>query len=569
MPAFLLQAIREQPDDDLARLAWADWLEEQGQRDRAELVRVQLEQERLPRNDPRAGPLAVRAGALLAEHERAWLGPWADRLVRWQFRRGFLDSVVLEPESFLCHGADLFAQHPVREVQFVDGSGTPCGPEAVEELAAAPAFDLIRSLDASGSSPPAGPTWCRALARLGKATRLEELHFDSDWRAGGVFNDGAALAELCQADGLRHLRKLTLGAPMATDALGDEALEDVTHAVFAPRLHTLSLAGLQISDAGARALAGCRALSGLHSLDLAWCEGLSRDGVQAVLDSPHLRSLEELSLGGDIDVAAIARAPLLAGLQELTLGTHANRYFRSFPTSAWAELARSPHAAGLRRLHLLYGLLTEEGAAGLFQTPGTLRLNALMIMGLQGNGDVLAGLLSAAPALAPLTALELPGCNITVAGMRQLLGAPFVGHLRLFCVAGNTVQSRGVEALLRSPLAAGGLTELHLHHCRLRPGTLRRLMSWRGLANVTRIELGNNTFDREAMAALLASPHTQRLTTLHLGSAHIQAAALLELARSAALPRLRDLTVPSDADADALAELRQRFGPRLAHDPVG
>src|ERR1700733_4557134 len=97
MPEMLQQVIREQPDDDLARLACADFFEEQGQSDRAELIRGQIEQDRLPKNDPRAGPLQTRGDALLAEHETKWLGAWADRLVRWTFRRGFLDTVVLEP----------------------------------------------------------------------------------------------------------------------------------------------------------------------------------------------------------------------------------------------------------------------------------------------------------------------------------------------------------------------------------------------------------------------------------------------------------------------------------------
>ena len=30
-----LEAIQEQPDDDLHRLAWADWLDDHGQTDRA------------------------------------------------------------------------------------------------------------------------------------------------------------------------------------------------------------------------------------------------------------------------------------------------------------------------------------------------------------------------------------------------------------------------------------------------------------------------------------------------------------------------------------------------------
>lgn len=39
----ILTAIRENPDDDTPRLVYADWLEEHGEPERAELVRVQVE----------------------------------------------------------------------------------------------------------------------------------------------------------------------------------------------------------------------------------------------------------------------------------------------------------------------------------------------------------------------------------------------------------------------------------------------------------------------------------------------------------------------------------------------
>jgi uncharacterized protein (TIGR02996 family) len=38
-----LQAILDVPDDDSPRLVYADWLEEQGQMDKAEFIRVQCE----------------------------------------------------------------------------------------------------------------------------------------------------------------------------------------------------------------------------------------------------------------------------------------------------------------------------------------------------------------------------------------------------------------------------------------------------------------------------------------------------------------------------------------------
>lgn len=65
--AGLLLAIREQPSDDLPRMAWADWLDEQGRSERAELVRLQLA---LARGDESG---RTREQALLAEHGQRWL----------------------------------------------------------------------------------------------------------------------------------------------------------------------------------------------------------------------------------------------------------------------------------------------------------------------------------------------------------------------------------------------------------------------------------------------------------------------------------------------------------------
>src|SRR5262249_18304279 len=155
---------------------------------------------------PRAGELAVEAEGLLAEHERRWLGEWAELLVNWSFRRGFLDSVTLEPEVFLARGAELFEAQPVREVRFVGAGGDAAHGEVAEEIVASPAFAHVRAVNASGARPSAAPDWCRALARATGVTRLEELNFGSAWVPWAVFDDFDALRELCEAEHLRSLR---------------------------------------------------------------------------------------------------------------------------------------------------------------------------------------------------------------------------------------------------------------------------------------------------------------------------------------------------------------------------
>ena len=58
--AAFLETIQDDLDDDTARLVFADWLEEHGQSERAEFIRVQTELARLPVTDARLPALRGR-----------------------------------------------------------------------------------------------------------------------------------------------------------------------------------------------------------------------------------------------------------------------------------------------------------------------------------------------------------------------------------------------------------------------------------------------------------------------------------------------------------------------------
>ena len=68
----LFRAVCEHPTDDLPRLVYADWLEENGRAGRAEFIRLQCELARLPTEDPAAAPLLARQDALLRANRTAW-----------------------------------------------------------------------------------------------------------------------------------------------------------------------------------------------------------------------------------------------------------------------------------------------------------------------------------------------------------------------------------------------------------------------------------------------------------------------------------------------------------------
>jgi uncharacterized protein (TIGR02996 family) len=145
----VLRAVLDEPDDDLPRLAYADWLEERGapgDAERAEFIRAQLEMARgepcvaEKRGDPKTFPghgcrrcgLAKREAVLLDAHGRRWardLAPGgARRGVRWW--RGFVEAISLPCADFVAHAGALFAAQPVCKVTLTDKAPFPAEPHA-------------------------------------------------------------------------------------------------------------------------------------------------------------------------------------------------------------------------------------------------------------------------------------------------------------------------------------------------------------------------------------------------------------------------------------------------------
>jgi uncharacterized protein (TIGR02996 family) len=200
----LLSAILAQPDEDVPRLAYADWLDECGtesDRARAEFVRVQIAlasvgpTELVPWNKPVVDQRG-REKTLLAAHGAAWLaplrapgGPLQSESTHGQFRRGFVEVVWMPAAWFAVRSDVLFARVPVRELRVTRTT--------VEELAALVAnghFPRLSALDLSdrrlGDSVARVLTLCPAIAALTRvrlrgcgltdagACRLADADFD-------------------------------------------------------------------------------------------------------------------------------------------------------------------------------------------------------------------------------------------------------------------------------------------------------------------------------------------------------------------------------------------------------
>src|SRR5215831_16658723 len=104
-------------DDDTPRLVYADWLLENGQDDRAEFIRVQVERARLPAWDAAQVRLRLREEELLKKHGEEWLAEMpAIEGAKWEgFRRGIVAEV-----SFASFEAMRQSAHACRAVAPVE-----------------------------------------------------------------------------------------------------------------------------------------------------------------------------------------------------------------------------------------------------------------------------------------------------------------------------------------------------------------------------------------------------------------------------------------------------------------
>jgi uncharacterized protein (TIGR02996 family) len=122
-----LRAICENPQDDTVRLAYADWLTENGDEKRAEFIRVQVERARLRAEGQDSDPLRTRDLELRAGHGVKWQHELPRlRGVSWQrFWRGFVSgATVVTWQSYDRRADSLFAATPIQFLTVSRGFGT-------------------------------------------------------------------------------------------------------------------------------------------------------------------------------------------------------------------------------------------------------------------------------------------------------------------------------------------------------------------------------------------------------------------------------------------------------------
>jgi uncharacterized protein (TIGR02996 family) len=282
----LLAAVCANPDDDTPRLVFADWLEENGEPERAEFIRVQIE---LPACGPgkRRLHLSRRELELLNEHEEEWvehLRPymfeWSDK--PWAFRRGFVERLELQAETFIEQGEELLALTPLRDAVFPD-------EEWYEELAGCRLLRLLRLIDLTGSGLTTGFRGIHDFLASPNLSSVETLILQGMDDNGHLDATGVeTLAKNSHVVGLRHL-------DLSNNWFGPEGIRPLVEAVWLPQLRQLELEGVGIANQGVDWLAEATRFNELRVLNLV-ANSIGERGGRRILQTRWFDQLEVLDL---------------------------------------------------------------------------------------------------------------------------------------------------------------------------------------------------------------------------------------------------------------------------------
>jgi uncharacterized protein (TIGR02996 family) len=382
----LLAAVVADPSDDVARLVYADCLEEHGDEARAAFIRLQIEAARLHATSRERADLDRRAEELL---EANWVAWWAEVCAAIGF-----PAPVPTPRSPLARFTRFITQRP---------TGGPFARSGcwVNRVAAVPNAQVFGGFSGvwfrrgfPEDVPLSGPSpflsnWARAapLHTLTLHTAYHDWWHDGPHLAGAcalalVSGDPTALARVLASPHLDNLNDLILPASGAAPCANDLEL-----LIGSPRARQLKrLAASVWDDRSAERLASAANLARLESLRVSLLPEGGRDPDAAsrrrtalviLARSPHLANLKELEILGALDpdgLATAVRQPTWTGLTTLAFDL-------SYGYNSLAPLAEPDGLPQLTDLTLRNIWLGEGEIDALVRSPLLKRLRHFTLVG--------------------------------------------------------------------------------------------------------------------------------------------------------------------------------------------
>jgi uncharacterized protein (TIGR02996 family) len=341
----LRRVILAEPDEDTPRLVYADWLQENGQPERGDFIRAQIEAVRADPFGPRARAASRQAAAIL----EAYRSDWTRHLPgfpEWpRFERGFIAHLSVEPKEFVPRIDALFDAEPIQALRlhrFVS-TGPPVSFEPLFELPRLKQlrrFELSPRLftdrdgedyallsgcphlaklsDLSLRDNPVPPTWLSNVLRGDKFPQLTGLDVAEVTHLGpslaetfpridhrelkrldlsGVRFTSDQFHQVLTSRCLREVEELLLATSLTPGHMGPLFYLDLTHVIPWNRLVILDLAGQRLGNEGVREFTVRYEAAALRWLGLK-NNVLGRDAVRYFTASKYL-ALNYLDVRGN------------------------------------------------------------------------------------------------------------------------------------------------------------------------------------------------------------------------------------------------------------------------------
>ena len=529
----LLEAVLAEPDSDVPRLVYADWLDEHGDPARAELIRLQCDLAKLEAAGDLWGEERAekrhRARCLLARSGRRWLPSLeGTEGISWAgFERGFLCAVRARSAAALEQAAPLLRSlAPVTDVilsedEYIE-SGRPVRLPWLRSVSISgygdfdePRFETLLASELPALRRlllPGSGLENLGAGHIAKATHLDKLEV-LDLSNGFVGLEG--VTTLAGAKHLSSVRQLMLASygggyvedPFVTDeALGRLVGKD---SVFSG-LERIDIGGNNVSGASLRALLGSRLTS---LVDVCFRYGSIN---KAAFDVPATEARwKRLCIGGtSLDpktLQQMARAAQLAELRCLDLAGC------GIDTEGAAKIAKGRWRSSLQTLDLSSNRLDGKAVAALFQEEWP----ALVKLSLDRNPlDASAAMTLAGAGLPSLRQLDLATVPITSDGVRAIARAPFAEHLRRLDLGSTGCDAAAMSAVAQMP----SLTDLSLASNKLDADAMRALKQSRS-TGLTDLKLSGTGIEDEGLGVLLSAPFAASLLSLDASSCSLGEAA--------------------------------------------
>ena len=483
----LLAGICAHPDELTPRLVYADWLDEHGQPERAEFIRLGCEAHQLDQEDSESQAVAeffidcgVRAaekvdwsavapevGRRLAVHARLealtkkngkkWQRAEAPKEcpVRWtHYKRGFLDGAhETNPRRFLTLLPKIFETVPFSHLSFAerfkDDEATKLVAAWAGRLRCLEAGDLnVNVVEAFGADPASGSITrittdfgclpngiAEAIADAPHFRGVKTLHFETDLMAEETAQ------RLFRAPHLRKLEKVHL-APSDWPASVTRLLTGGRFPALRKLALTVqgSLLTVEAASRIAHAWAATRSQTGERS-------DLTDEAALALTRSGGIPSLRSLYVGHN-DLGPRAATALLEtkNLPRLACLSLVNNDIRGFGE----KLTRGAGPSPLRVLGLNN---TRPAAPDLAVLAAAPLRDGLIWLDLSDNnlGDGAIRKLVGSGGFPHLIGLELQANRIGDAGLRALSKCPGLSALQVLLLNANSYGSLGLGALADSP----------------------------------------------------------------------------------------------------------------------